>query len=399
MDDEDASGRKRKCDTQIDNVFLYEGGDIAKGMKSQITQVRIGPQVKDIPREAFRGCINLAEVQIGEGSLEFIGDSAFRGCKALQEVAIPSSVIKLGDYAFGGCTNLAVVQFHEGLEIIEYSAFYECKVLQQIVIPSSVTELGAFAFYGCVNLAEVHLNEASVQFSEGLEFIDEGAFNECTALRSVTVPSSVTKVGNGAFGDCRNLTEVILLGGERLLNQGFLDRGLLGGERALNKNKLHEMIGNGRAPRVEFLLRTNAFHRCPLIALKISIPRALSERMQRLPRECRLSIEQRVHDLRRLQLTHYGNILACFPLPRGSSGCVEDTNDETAESLYQVLRLISFHELKESSILIELAMWKSRLDEDLSRADCRTSIPDPAKSLIMDYCGFTGFLEPAIEDT
>ncbi|EJK63106.1 hypothetical protein THAOC_16257 [Thalassiosira oceanica] len=69
----------------------------------------------------------------------------------------------------------------------------------------------------------------------------------------------------------------------------------------------------------------------------------------------------------------------------------------TAESLHQVLRLISYRELKESSILIELAVWKSKLVADRARADCRISIPDPAKRLIMEYCGFTGFLEPAIE--
>ncbi|EJK56900.1 hypothetical protein THAOC_23118 [Thalassiosira oceanica] len=424
--DDDTRGRKRKCDPQLDNVFLYEGGEVAEELKSQITQVRIGPQVKDIPRDAFRGCINLTEVQFGEGPLEVIGGYAFDGCKALQEVAIPSSVTELKICAFRGCSNLAKVQFREGLEIIEDRAFDDCKALQQVILPSSVTKVGFGAFWGCCNLAAVNLNEglemigtstfngcralqrvtiplsvtklgngafylcsnlASVQFSEGLEIIGNCAFKECTALRSVTVPSSVTKLGYGAFGDCNNLTEVILLGGEMLLNQGFLDRGLLDGERALNKRQLNELIGN------------DAFVRCPLTTLKISIPRALSERIERLPGECRLSIEQRVHDLRRLELTQDGNILACFPLIRGPSNfySVEDTNDETAGSIHQVLRLISFHVLKESSIMIELAMWKSRLGEDLARADCRVSVPDPAKSLIMEFCGFTDFLEPAIE--
>ena len=65
----------------------------------------------------------------------------------------------------------------------------------------------------------------------------------------------------------------------------------------------------------------------------------------------------------------------------------------------QILSLIAFHELKESSILLELAVWKSRVDwaTSVPRADCRVEIPDPAKSLIMEYCGFAGFLEPAIE--
>ncbi|EJK66143.1 hypothetical protein THAOC_12953, partial [Thalassiosira oceanica] len=326
-----------------DELFLYEGGEIPRERRREITRVRIGTKVKDILRDAFRGCINLAEVQFN-GRLINIGEYAFRDCTALRQVTIPASVIRLG----------------------------------------------TGVFISCINLAKVH-------FDEGLEIIGAGAFYECTALRSVTVPSSVTELGNWAFSDCTNLTEVILLGGKKLLNQGFLKRGLFSGRGVLNQQALNEMIGHGSALRD--CPATNSFYGCPLTTVKISIPRALSERMQRLPGECRLSIEQRLHGLRRLELTQDGNILTCFPLIRRSSNfySVDDTNDETAESLHQVLRLISFHELKESSILIELAMWKSRLVEDLARADCRTSVPDPVKILIMEYCGFTDFLEPAIE--
>ncbi|EJK66832.1 hypothetical protein THAOC_12207, partial [Thalassiosira oceanica] len=271
------------------------------------------------------------------------------------------------------------------------------RALQRVTVPLSVTKLDTYAFSDCGNLE-------SVQFSEGLEIIGERAFRGCTELRSMIVPSSVTELGYGAFGGCTNLTEVILLGGGRLLNQGFLKRGLFSGRGVLNQQALNEIIGHGNALRD--CPSTNAFYGCPLTTLKISISRSLPERMERLPRECRLSIEQRVHGLRRLELTQDGNILVCFSHIRGPSGffngssnlyAVEDTNDETAESLHQILRLISFHELKESSILIELAMWKSSLVEDRAPADSRTSVPDPAKSLIMDYCGFTGFLEPAIE--
>ena len=158
-----------------------------------------------------------------------------------------------------------------------------------------------------------------------------------------------------------------------------------------------------------------AFHGCPVTVVKISISWAVSERMARLPLNCRLSVEERFHSLRRLE-TQEGNVLACFPVvssrapddeaeddfdDEAEDGTFEvlDTNHETARSLHQVLELIAFHELRESSILIELAIWKSRIDGTTSvpRADCRVPIPDPAKSLIMKYGGFAGFLTPAIE--
>ena len=112
------------------------------------------------------------------------------------------------------------------------------------------------------------------------------------------------------------------------------------------------------------------------------------------------------------------NVLVCFPVVSRAlddeaeddsytdaedevAFYVQDTNLETTRSLSWVLQTIAYYELKESSILVELAMWKSRIDEAASvpRADFRVAIPDPAKSLIMEYCGFAGFLQPAIEGT
>ena len=172
-----------------------------------------------------------------------------------------------------------------------------------------------------------------------------------------------------------------------LLNRGFLDRGLSSGESALDKEKFKDMFGS------------RTFLNCPLTAIKISIPPALSLRMARLSQECRLSVEGRIRDMRRLELTQDGTVLACFPLISWTWNAldIEDTDNQAAESLHRVLRLVSFHELKESSILIELAMWKSRLEEDRARADCRIAVPYPTKASIMEYCGFAGFLEPAIE--
>jgi len=267
-----------------------------------------------------------------------------------------------------------------------------------VTIPSSVIRLGYRAFSDCGNIAEALLNE-------GLQSIGRRAFQNCSALQSVTIPSTVTELSQSAFQDCSNLTEVIFLGGKRLLEQEFFARDLFSRERGLlNQGALDEILFNEN--------RLFAFRGCPLATVKVSISWALSERMARLPPECRASVENRVRNLVRLELMHDGNILACFPLVRkepdneseddsdtedGDIIKIQDTNLETARSVYQVLQLIAFHELKESSIVIELAMWKSRIDWDRTRVDCRVAIPGPAKSLIMEYCGFAGFLRPAID--
>ena len=420
-----------------DEVFLYEGGEVEKELKSKLTRVRIGPRVTCIPDGTFSRCRNLVDVQLNEGLLT-IGAWAFYVCTALRSVALPSTVNTLGQYAFHGCRNLVKVQLNEGLEVVGERAFGECTALQSVSLPSTVIKLGDCAFFGCTNLVEVRLNEGlitvgrgtfancalrsvtipstvtmlglcaflgcsnllEVQLKDGLEVVGKCAFQDCTALRSVTIPSTVTSLGHGAFfgpstvhltfGGCTSLSEVILLGGQRLLNQEFLARRLTNDEEILN----HEMIG--------VLIDGSTFRHCPLARVNISISWAVSERMARLSLEGRLSVEERIRNLPRLELMQDGNILACFPLVSGSEGDmlldIEDTNNETSRSVYQVLQLIAYHELKESSILIELAMWKSGIDGERARADCRVAIPGPAKSFIRDYCGFTGFVRPAVDD-
>ena len=275
-----------------------------------------------------------------------------------------------------------------------------------MAIPSTVIVLGwGFgAFSSCRSLT-------NVQFCDGLQTIGAGAFIHCTALRSVTIPSTVTKLGTHAFYGCTNLPEVTLMGGERLLSHDFIARGMFSEEQGLlDQGKLTEFLFNEDGDG-DF-----AFHGCPLITVKISISWLLSERMARLPQKCRLSVLERIRDLRRLGLMQDGTVLACFPVVNKASDAeteddsdnedfivdevkynVQDPDLETARSLYRVLQLVAFHELKESSILVELAMWKLRMDEGRARADCRVTIPGPAKSLIMEYCGFAGFLKPSFE--
>ncbi|EJK50896.1 hypothetical protein THAOC_29991, partial [Thalassiosira oceanica] len=120
MDSPAEKSKRQRGPRLTDGVFLYEeGGKVAGKFLSEITRVRIGPQVKDIPSGTFAGCRNLAEVQFDEGTnLLTIGDNAFSGCLALRQVTIPTSVTKLDSYAFSDCGNLASVQFSEGLEII-----------------------------------------------------------------------------------------------------------------------------------------------------------------------------------------------------------------------------------------------------------------------------------------
>ena len=86
-------GKREHAVLRSDGIYLYEGGRVEEERRRDITSVRIGSHVKDIPDGTFEGCINLVEVHLNDG-LHFIGNRAFRDCKALQQVTIPPSVTK-----------------------------------------------------------------------------------------------------------------------------------------------------------------------------------------------------------------------------------------------------------------------------------------------------------------
>jgi len=80
-------------------------------------------------------------------------------------------------------------------------AFENCTNLTSVTIPSGVTSIGVDAFYGCTNLT-------SVTVPPGVTSIGADAFEDCTNLTSMTIPSSIAIIGGGAFANCSRLTSI-----------------------------------------------------------------------------------------------------------------------------------------------------------------------------------------------
>lgn len=128
----------------------------------------------------------------------------FYGCPNLETLTLSDSVTRI--VACGNNPKLRSVTFGKGITNIGSNAFSDCTGLKSINIPNTVTTIEGRAFS--------NTGLTSVTIPSSVTTLSEGAFYECADLTSVTIPSSVTSIRKYAFQDCASLTDVYYGGTE-----------------------------------------------------------------------------------------------------------------------------------------------------------------------------------------
>ncbi len=267
-----------------------------------LLSVSIPVTVTTISGSAFSNCDKLEEVTIDNGSVK-IGGSAFSYCGKLASLVIGDDVHGqndgvIGQYAFNGCYALENVSLGDGIFEIQMRAFADCNKLKSLKVPDSVTTIGAEAFVNCNSSFELMLGKnvsliripydfysnpaaiyvdsdnpyfsndesgaffnkdkttlihfpknkgiadyvipdtvevigacsfelcslESVTIPDSVKVIEKSAFERCYQLEKIIIPDSVTDVGENAFVDCKSLTSAFIGNGVKVVKNGVFNK-------------------------------------------------------------------------------------------------------------------------------------------------------------------------------
>ncbi len=216
----------------------------ALGVFSQcpITEAAFGSSVQVVPDYVLQYCSTLLTVTLGP-NVRTIGGMAFYGCTSLTEITIPPSMVSSGSPVFYGCTNLETVyfdavSFEDGLfpfcqcpattlifgdtvEKVPSGLLSQCDT-QVITIGPNVKTINAVFYNEFGNLQTVNYNAVScagldygmfssnlaeINIGEGVRVIPAHMFDN-TAIRTITIPESVTTLDPSAFYNCTSLETV-----------------------------------------------------------------------------------------------------------------------------------------------------------------------------------------------
>lgn len=191
----------------------------------KLKEITLPTYLTEIATSSFGSCKKLEKVSIPEGATS-IGAYAFDGCVALKDVVLPSTLKKIEAFAFEGCSSLTGIEIPEGVEVIESCAFNECTGLSELNMPDSVEKAETLIFYNTAYYNDSknwsdgvlyignHLVDVKEDFS-GTLAVKEGTLTvsgvfSCEKLTAVTVPDSVKYIDSGTFEDCTALKDITL---------------------------------------------------------------------------------------------------------------------------------------------------------------------------------------------
>lgn len=145
-----------------------------------------------------------------------IGASAFDGCfknEAANEEYLGAIAEEIDPDEMEEIDTDEIIVSKENFSERKSTKARKANGLKSVSIPNSVTTIGNSAFYECKNLKSVSMPDSVTQ-------IGSNAFRLCSSLTNVTIPKGVTSISSKAFSGCENLTCVSIPEGVTTIGVG-----------------------------------------------------------------------------------------------------------------------------------------------------------------------------------
>ncbi len=188
-------------------------GSAAFELCNQLESIVLPSSLGECGDNIFSCCPNLKTVEFSSASsIKKLPEGFFSGCTGLSEITLPSKLESISDYAFYNCSGLKQLELPSSLKEIEASAF-ELSGIETLNIPGSVSTINAILGNSKISSKEKTIC-SEIILNNGTKEITDGAFKNNIQLKSVTIPESVTTIGDTAFENCPELTIYGVTGSE-----------------------------------------------------------------------------------------------------------------------------------------------------------------------------------------
>ncbi len=186
---------------------------------TSLTSIDIPASVETIDLGAFEECTGLTSATLHQG-LVTLGEYAFFMCMGLETMTLPEGLRTIGDACFFSCENLRHIDLPSTLDSVGAHAFQSDLLLDTLLFPDQLRHIGAIAMNNCPSLKYVHLPEQleainawllwgtdieSLVIPPHVTLIDTLALGNCLRLHNLTLPASVTHLGDSLFLDGTDL--------------------------------------------------------------------------------------------------------------------------------------------------------------------------------------------------
>lgn len=175
------------------------------------------PNGSGIKSISLSDCTKIKEFIVPEG-VTILG--SFENCSSLTSVKIPNTVKSIG--GFKNCNKLCNINIPNGITSLGDYCFYGCPIAK-LVLPNSITSLGDYCFAGC-SFTELDLPDSITSVGDycfawsslekleipKIEQLNSTILGNCSSLKKLIIPGTVTSIEKEALADCINLEELTI---------------------------------------------------------------------------------------------------------------------------------------------------------------------------------------------